>query len=326
MSRTKPDLFSAASSLTFHNDTYPFISAERYADKLASKTALVTGAGRGIGRAIAMRLAAAGAHVVLVARRQADIDEVAREINSKYAGGSGNAKRATAIAADVSMPSAGVKVVDELHSQLGSSVNVDILVSAAGMTRFKTFEGEEDSLESWWRVMEVNLRGTISFIRAVLPGMRASGSGTIISVASTSGSLDIPFNTAYATSKAAVIKFMQDLSVELEGSGISCFSLHPGSVQTDLAAAEGSVDMESLKTNERMANVMGQFQGITMQTADLPAGTVVALCCDERAGRCLHGRYIDSQVDLGEVLTEAEKGEQSRIVQEKLYWLKMEEL
>jgi hypothetical protein len=84
--------------------------------------------------------------------------------------------------------------------------------------------------------------------------------------------------------------------------------------------------MESMKTNKRMASAMGAFQGMTMQTADLPANTAVALCCEGKASRYLHGHYVDSQVDLGKILADAEKGQQSRIVREKLYWLKMEEL
>ena len=82
--------------------------------------------------------------------------------------------------------------------------------------------------------------------------MIARNTGIVILVASTSGSQDIPFNTAYATSKAALIKFHQDLAVELEGKGIFGFSVHPGTVATDLSTSSGAINMKSLEKEPRM--------------------------------------------------------------------------
>lgn len=108
------------------------------------------------------------------------------------------------------------------------------------MTRFQLFSDESHELHDWRCVLEVNVRGTVSFIRAILPGMLAQKSGTIIPLASTSGSQDIPFNSVYAASKAAIIKFNQDPGIELEGTGVNCFAFHPGSVPTDLRSSEGA--------------------------------------------------------------------------------------
>jgi NAD(P)-dependent dehydrogenase (short-subunit alcohol dehydrogenase family) len=183
---------------------------------------------------------------------------------------------------------------------------VDILVNAAGMTRYSPFEAET-SIDAWWRVLEVNVRGCVALIQAVLPSMKARRTGTIISVSSTSGSLDIPFNTAYATSKAAMIKFHQDLDVEIRDRGIRSCAVHPGSVPTDLSKADGAVNMEAMGKNPRMQEVMGKFQEMEYQSPELSANTFVALSTDEDA-RFLSGMYVDSQFDLGEAIEEAKKG------------------
>ncbi|KAL8951696.1 MAG: hypothetical protein Q9222_002343 [Ikaeria aurantiellina] len=316
-------MITPISTLTPRNSTYPFIDPIRHTDRLAGKIVLITGAGRGIGRATAHAFAAAGANVICTARRQSDIDAVAQEINSS----SGNANKAIGIAANVADSGAADFVISEAKRHWGTKTEIDILVANAGMTRFNPFDAEPDpKLEDWWRVLEVNLRGTVSFIRAVLPGMKARGSGTVISLASTSGSQDVPYNTAYAASKAAIIKFNQDLGVELQGSGVSCFALHPGSVSgTDLSATEGAVNMQAARREERMMGVFREFEGVEKQTVDLPANTCVALCVEEDAKR-MSGRFVDSQHDLGECLEEAKKGKEGMIENERLYWLKLEEL
>ena len=309
------DMFSAPSSLTPRNDVYPFIAPEHHKGKLEGKIVIVTGAGRGLGRAMANAFATAGARLICVARRQSDLDEVVKEIKSS--GG-----ESIGVAADVADPTSCRHVLSECESHFGSE-DVDILVNNAGMTRFNTFENESEDLEDWWRVMEVNLKGPLLFIRGVLPSMLRRNTGTIVTISSTSGTLDIPYNTAYATSKAAVVKFNQDHWHEVHDKGVRCFTLHPGSVQTDLAKSESAVNMAAAQSNPGMQEVFGEFQKITYQTSQLAANTCVALCVEEDAA-LMNGRYIDSQQDLGEVLQHA-KDERERLEKGKLYHLKMEE-
>jgi NAD(P)-dependent dehydrogenase (short-subunit alcohol dehydrogenase family) len=143
--------------------------------------------------------------------------------------------------ADVSAPSARSNVLKEIHSKLGSDVNVDILVTAAGMTRYKTFESEHESLDSWWHLLGVNLRGTVSFIRAVLKQTGHSVQYCVRCLESRRDQIRAGFQRRTGRKRYLLL------------------SLHPGSVQTDLAAVEGSVHMESMKMNERMASAMGAF-------------------------------------------------------------------
>jgi short-subunit dehydrogenase len=221
----------------------------------------------------------------------------------------------------VSDPSSAKKIVEEVEKHLGP---VEILLNAAGITRYNSFEAET-SMTDWWRVLEVNVLGCVSLIHAVLPSMLARNSGTIISVSSTSGSLDIPFNTAYATSKAAMIKFHQDLDAEIHGRGVYSYAVHPGTVMTDLSKSEGAVNMETMQRTPKMLEIMGKFREVVYQSPELSANTFVTLCAEDHA-QLLSGRYVDSQFDLGEVIEEAKKGEESRIVKEKLYRLKVDEL
>ena len=102
-----------------------------------------------------------------------------------------------------------------------------------------------------------------------------------------------------------------------------CFTIHPGSVQTDLAKSESAVNMEAAQSNPGMREVFGEFQKITYQTPQLAANTCVDLCVEEDAA-LMNGRYIDSQQDLGEVLQHA-KDERKRLEKDKLYRLKLEE-
>ena len=311
---------TAPSTLTHHDDTYPFIEPSRFANHLTGKTVLITGAGRGIGRAIARAFATAGARVVCVARRQNDIDSVAKEINELHRGA------AAAVTGDVMDPESPAKVLAGVEKAFGSK-HVDVLVNNAGTTRFNTFEAEGADLKDWWKVFQINLFGSTLFARAVLPSMLQKKSGVVISMASTSGSQDIPFNTAYASSKAAIMKWNQDLSVELEGTGVRCYTVHPGTVATDLAKQEGVINMELVMSHERMRNMMMQNQGGVMQQRGLAAGTIVALTCEDgfKEGK-LSGRYIDSEQDLGEVMNEVKKEGMGRVGKEKLYWLKLQEL
>lgn len=307
--------FAAKSKLTTQYDTYPFIDPSRFTNKLVGKVAIVTGAGRGIGKIAAFAFAAAGASVACIARRREDLEAVVLEIAEKYDG------TAIAVVADVADPGAPERIVEEVGNSLGPA---DILLNCAGMTRFGTLAAEPD-FNIWWHLLEVNLRGPVALIHAVLPSMIIRKTGIVMTVASTSGSQDIPFNTAYATSKAAVIKFHQDLAVEVERHGILSFSVHPGTVATDLGQVKSAINMRSVQEEPAMQKMLAAFGEVKYQSTELAANTFVALCADERC-KVLSGRYIDAEQDLSEVVTEVEKGGQGRIVAERLYHLKVDEL
>ena len=86
----------------------------------------------------------------------------------------------------------------------------------------------EADADSWWRTLEVNVRGTYLCSRAVLPGMIRRGGGRIINIASHAGVFRWPTASAYSVSKAAVIKLTENLAVEVKRHNVSVFAFHPG--------------------------------------------------------------------------------------------------
>ena len=187
---------------------------------LEGKRAWITGAGSGIGRAGAEALAAAGAEIVLSGRRREQLEEVAGAIGR--AGGS-----ALVQPLDVADRAA----VERVGAAIGT---VDILVNSAGVNTPKRFWGELKA-EEWERVVRTNLDGTTYCILAVLPGMRAKGSGVIINVSSWAGRYDAPFTgAAYNASKFGVGALTATLNMEEGANGIRACVVCPGEVATPI--------------------------------------------------------------------------------------------
>ena len=307
--------FTAKTDLPKQYETYDFIVPSQFTGKLTGKVAVVTGASAGLGRAACCAFAAAGASVACVARRQIELETFVSELKTQHG------VPATAVVADVSDPANAKKIAEQVQRVLGP---VDILLNCAGVTRLGTLAAEED-FATWWRVVEVNLRGPVALIHAILPSMIERKTGIAMTVSSTSGSMDVPLNIAYATSKAAVIKFQQDLAVEVERHGIMSFSIHPGSIHTELGATDSAVNQKSIQDELLAQKMFEEFQNMKYQSPDLLGDTCVALCADERC-RVLNGKYIDCEQPLDEVLKEAEKPQGGRIGRDHLYHLRLDEL
>jgi NAD(P)-dependent dehydrogenase (short-subunit alcohol dehydrogenase family) len=200
---------------------------------LVDQVAIVTGAGRGVGRAIAEALADAGAAVALAARSEAEVVAVAAAIEE----GDGCALAHTT---DVTDERAVADLVARVVANLGSP---SLLVNAAG-TWSQVGPVENAEPQAWWSDVEVSLRGTFLCTRAVLPFMTSLRRGRIVNVASNAAVAARPYSTAYASAKAAVLRFTDSLAAELEGRGLYAFAISPGFVRTqlieELAQSEGA--------------------------------------------------------------------------------------
>ena len=194
---------------------------------LTGQVAVVTGGGWGIGRAIALALAKAGAGVAVVARSADQLAETVALIEE--AGG-----RGIAVTADVTDQQAVEKMVNEVEQQLSP---VDLLVNNAGHGGQVGPFWEVDP-DEWWRCLDVNLRGPFLCARAVVPGMISRRCGRIITTASHTGIGLWSHLSAYAISKAAVIRLSETIAAETKEHGISVFAIHPGGVQTALTEAQ----------------------------------------------------------------------------------------
>ncbi len=131
---------------------------------------------------------------------------------------------AAAAPADVTDEQAVAAAIDALGRRLGP---VDLLVNNAGVSGPVGDAWQVDPGD-WWRAVEINLRGVFLCSRAVLPGMAARGAGRIVNITSEAGVYRWPQVSAYSVSKAAVIKFTENLAAEASRSGVRVFSVHPG--------------------------------------------------------------------------------------------------
>lgn len=306
--------WTATSSLAKVFETYDFISPSRFAGKLKGKVAIVTGASAGLGREAALAFAAAGASVAVVARRKDALDTLVSEIKAKHG------VPYTVIVADVSDPASPKKILDQTEYELGA---VDILLNCAGISRMSTLAAEAD-FSTWWRVLEVNLRGSVALVHAVLPSMIARKTGVIIGVTSLVGVMDFPFISAYSVSKAAIAKFHHALALEVAKQGVLSFAVHPGAVRTDIYGVEGAVN-PAVMEEEGAKELLDGYMQLEPQSARLMGDVCVALCADSRF-EVLNGRYIDCEQHLDVVLAEAEKEGGGRLEKDNLYRIKVDEL
>ncbi len=239
---------------------------------LTEKVVVITGASRGIGRAMALRMAGAGARVVVSSRKFDACEEVVRTI--REAGG-----EAAAVACNVSH-------IDQLEHLVSTSIDVfdriDCLVGNAAVNPHygpMTTIGES----AFEKIINCNVRANLWLARLVLPGMAERGDGTIIYVSSIAGLKGTDDIGTYGISKAAVIAMARNLAVTWGEHGIRVNTIAPGLVRTDFARA-------LWENPERLAKVEEHYPMRRIGEPDDIAGTAVFLASD--AGRYITGQTI----------------------------------
>jgi len=190
---------------------------------LSERVAIVTGGGRGIGRAIALRLAEAGAKVVVNDIGDGEpLEGVVREIKAM-------GRQALPILADVSSASEVDRLVEETMAAYG---RIDILVNNAGIARDHLLLRMTE--EEWDRVLAVDLKGVFLCTRAVLKHMVKQRWGRIISLASIVGIVGNPGQANYASAKAGIIGFSRTIAKEVASRGITVNAIAPGFIDTEM--------------------------------------------------------------------------------------------
>ncbi|AUH70399.1 MULTISPECIES: mycolate reductase [Gordonia] len=199
----------------------------------SSARAVVTGASSGIGMALARTLAARGHSVILVARRENVLHELAIELRSRFQ------VDADVRAADLS----DLDAVDALCDEL-SSREISILCNNAGIATFGPLAGLDSAYER--AQVRLNANAVHDLTLAVLPQMVERGSGGILMVGSAAGNMPIPNNATYAATKAFVNTFSESLRGELKDTGVHVTLLAPGPVRTHTPTAEEASIVDKL--------------------------------------------------------------------------------
>lgn len=197
---------------------------------MSKGTALITGASAGIGAALARKFAAMEFDLVITARRQTQLTELAAEL--------GGTIHVNALAADLS-DSTGVQQVIDSVSALG--VDIDVLVNNAGVAHTRAFN--QLSVEEISNLLALNISALTLLTHHFLPPMIQRGSGRILNVASVAAFQPIPSMSVYAASKAFVLSFTEALSEELKGTGVSATALCPGLTKTDMAISFDGIEV-----------------------------------------------------------------------------------
>lgn len=231
---------------------------------------MITGGGRGIGRAVAESLAAAGAAVVVAARTESEIQEVAEALRA-------DGHDAHAVPCDVSEPEAVKALESAAIERLG---HVDILVNNAGVAGSSPLP--RLTLEEWNRTLEVNATGTFLCTRAFLPAMVERGWGRVVMVASVAGLTGGRYIAAYAASKHAVLGLTRSAAHEVGGRGVTVNAVCPGYVDTEMTRRSVAriVEKTGLSESEaRDALVGGSPQERLITPAEV-AHAVLCLCAE----------------------------------------------
>ncbi len=203
------------------------------ATDLRGRVAVVTGASSGIGAAVARALGRECAAVALAARRTDALAAVAADVHAS--GG-----RALVVPTDVTEADQVEALVDAASAQLGA---VDVLVNCAGVMYFTMMAGART--DQWDRTVDVNCKGLLHCLAAVVPAMVERGGGHVVAISSDAGRKVFPGLGVYSASKFFTEAVLQSLRLETVGSGLRVTSIQPGNVSTDLLSL--SDDEEALR-------------------------------------------------------------------------------
>ena len=211
-----------------------------YQGRFAGRTAVVTGGASGLGKASAARIVAEGGKVVLWDLNADALKKAAEEVGATHV-----------VALDVADPDAVAVAAEASNKTLGK---IDILIASAGITG-ATVPVHEFPIDSWKRVVDINLNGVFYCSREIVPFMLANGYGRIVNVASVAGKEGNPNASAYSASKAGVIGFTKSLGKELAGKGVIANALTPATFESPILAQMPQSQVDYLRSKIPMGRL-----------------------------------------------------------------------
>ena len=212
-------------------------------------TVLITGASSGIGEAAARSFAAAGARLVLAARRTERLERLAAELAEKHGTSSHH------VALDVRDAGVVTRILEDLPAEWAE---IDVLVNNAGLSRGleKLHEG---SIQDWDEMVDTNVKGLLYVTRAIVPSMVARGRGHVINLGSIAGHEVYPGGAVYCATKFAVAAITRGLRIDLLGTNVRVTSIDPGMVETEFSLVRFHGD------STRAARVYDRVQALTAE-------------------------------------------------------------
>lgn len=201
--------------------------------RLQDKVAVITGGNSGVGAVTALLFAREGAKVVISARREAQLEEVAAKI--REAGG-----EVLAVVSDISRKGDADALMEKAVAAYGK---VDILINNAGVLEegLKPIDCVEDA--DLDRIIDINTKGTMYCMRAASKKMEEAGAGSIVNVASVAGVMGCG-GAAYVASKAAIVGITRHTALRFAGKGIRCNAICPGTIVTPMVAGMSQDNMD----------------------------------------------------------------------------------
>jgi len=254
---------------------------------LYRRGAIITGASQGLGRAIAAEFVQAGADVLLVARDAARLIATKREIAANTVRAD---QRVEAFSADVSDPESATEIAASASKLLP---NVTVLVNNAGiygpMGAIETVSWEE-----WVAAIRINLFGTVLMCRSVIPLLRAQGYGKIINLSGGGATAPLPFISAYAASKAAVVRLTETFAEELREAHVDVNAIAPGALNTRLLGEVIEAGAEKVgEAFYRKAIAQKDDGGVPMEVGAGLARFLASAASDGITGRLLSAVWDD---------------------------------
>ncbi len=212
-------------------------------NNIRGKVVVITGASSGMGEAAAKHLSALGATVVLGARRSDRIEKLAKEMQD-------NGGKSLAIAVDVTKRDQVKKLVDSAVEQFG---RVDVILNNAGVMPLSPID--RLNVDEWDSMIDVNIKGVLNGIAAVLPYMKEQKSGQIINTSSVAGHKIFSGSAVYSATKFAVHALTEGLRMEVKPYNIRTTIVCPGAVKTELL--EQITDVDVRQANEDYVGAVG---------------------------------------------------------------------
>jgi NAD(P)-dependent dehydrogenase (short-subunit alcohol dehydrogenase family) len=213
------------------------------AKRFENKVVWITGGGSGIGRALALAFANEGAAVAVSGRREERLQEVVHELELQGAKG-------LAVRCDVADEASVADAVQKVVRGLGG---LDVAVANAGFSVAGRIE--KLSAADWRRQLDVNVIGTAMTARYAIPHLRER-KGRLALIGSVTAMMSTPGVGAYSASKYAVRAIGQVLAMELHGSGVSCTTIHPGYIESEIAQVDNQGRFDAAREDRRPKNLM----------------------------------------------------------------------